>query len=157
MTKKNTSTPPKMTATEKKNGKSGSKCQKKTGSVQRHCFVGVQIISVVFHRIECIFLIINGLFVGVISVVIVCCIQDVISFVDNIKHQEKTRLRQPRQPESNQEEGPSYQIHDETGTKIGSIRRWLVQFHVHKEWIIEAHLWQESPSHSRRATNFPSG
>jgi hypothetical protein len=106
MTKKNTSTPPKMTATKKKNGKSGSKCQKKTKSVQRHHFVGVRIISVVFHRIERVFFIVDGLFVGVIVFVVVCCIQDVISFVNDIEHQEKTRLRQPGQPESTQEEGP---------------------------------------------------
>jgi hypothetical protein len=123
MTKKNTSTQPKMTATKKKNGKSGSKCKKKTESVQRHRFVGAQIVSVVFHRIEHVFSIVDGLFVGVISAVIFCCIQDVISFVDDIKHQEKTCLRQPGQPESTQEEGPSYQIHDETRTKIGGILR----------------------------------
>ena len=157
MTKKNTSTPQKMTATEKKNGKSGSKCQKKTESIWRRRFVGVQIVSVIFHHIERVFLFNDGLYVGIISIIVVCCIQDIISFVNDIKHQEKTCLRQPGQPESTQEEGPLYRIHDETRTKIGSIWRWLVQFHVHKEWIIEAHLWQESPSHSRRATNFPSG
>jgi hypothetical protein len=62
-------------------------------------------------------------FVGIISISVVCCIQGVISFVNDIKHQEKTRLRQPGQPESTEEEGPSYQIHDETRTKIGSIGR----------------------------------
>jgi hypothetical protein len=121
MTTKNTSTPPKMIAAEKKNDKSGLKCQKKNESVRRHRFVGVQIISVVFDHINGVFLIVDGLLVGVISIVVVCCIQDVISFVDDIEHQEKTCLRQPGQPESTQEEGPSYRIHDETKTKIGGI------------------------------------
>ena len=98
MTKKNTSTPPKMTATEKKNGKSGLKCPKQK-TVQRSHFVGVRIISVVFHHIEPVFSIVDGLFVGrVISLVIVCCIENVISIVDDVKHQEKTCLRQPGQP-----------------------------------------------------------
>jgi hypothetical protein len=122
MTKKNTSTPQKMTATEKKNGKSGSKCQKIKQFGRRCRFVGVQIVSVIFHHIERVFLIVDGLFVNVISIIIVCCIQDVISFVDDIKHQETTCLRQPGQPESTQEERSSNQIHDETRAKIGGIR-----------------------------------
>jgi hypothetical protein len=95
---------------------------KKTKFVQRHHFVGVQIVSVVFHRIKRVFSIVDGLFVGIISIVVVYCIQDVISFVDDIEHQEKTCLRQLGQPELTQEEGPSYRIHDETRTKIGSMQ-----------------------------------
>jgi hypothetical protein len=98
------------------------KCRKKK-TVQRGCFVGVRIISVIFHRIKHVFSIVNELFVGVISVVVVCCVQDIIAFVDDIEHQEKTCLRQPEKQESTQEEGPLYRIHDETRTKIGSIRR----------------------------------
>jgi hypothetical protein len=115
MTKKNTSTPPKMTATEKTNGKSGSSVKKN----QIHpiaSYVGVQIVSVIFHCIQRVFSIVDGLFVGIISVIVVCCVQDIISFVNNIEHQEKTPLRQPGQPDSTQEEGLLYQIHDETRT-----------------------------------------
>jgi hypothetical protein len=68
------------------------KCRKKNKSVQKGCFVGVRIISVIFHRIKHVFSIVNELFVGVISVVVVCCIQDIIAFVDDIEHQEKTCL-----------------------------------------------------------------
>jgi hypothetical protein len=91
-------------------------------SVQRHRFVGIQIISNLFHRIKRVFSIVNGLFVGVITVIVVCCIQDIISFDNDFEHQENTRLRQPKQPESTQEEGPLYHIHDETRTKIGGIQ-----------------------------------
>jgi hypothetical protein len=68
-------------------------------SVQRQHFVGFQIVSVVFHRIGCVFSIVDGLFVGrIISVVIDCCIKNIISIVNNVEYQEKTCLRQPGQP-----------------------------------------------------------
>ncbi len=68
-------------------------------SIQRQHFIGFQIVSAVFHRINCVFSIVDGLFVSrAISVVIVCCVKKVISTVDDIEHQEKTCLRQPGQP-----------------------------------------------------------
>jgi hypothetical protein len=92
-----------MIVTDKQNGKSMTK-SKKIKSIERCSFVGVGIVSVIFHCFE--------------RVVNVRCLQDVISFVVNDKNQEKTRTRQP----SSQEEGPLYEYSEESRTKIGGVQ-----------------------------------
>ena len=74
MTKTNISTPQKMIATEKKNGKSGSKSRKKPNPSEGIVLL-VRIVSVVFHYFKQVVSIVDGFFFGVISIVIVCCIQ----------------------------------------------------------------------------------
>jgi hypothetical protein len=59
----------------------------------RSCNItGVQVISV--HCIDCIRSIVDRFFVIVISVVAVCCVEDVIVNVNNIENKEQTRLKQ---------------------------------------------------------------
>jgi hypothetical protein len=110
------STPKKMIATDKQNGKSMTK-SRKNESIKRYSFVGVGIISIIFHCFELVVLIVDGLFFGVVSVDNVRCLQDVIYFIVDIKNQEKTPTRQP----SSQEEGPPYGYPEESRTKIGGV------------------------------------
>jgi hypothetical protein len=58
-------------------------------SVQREHFVGFQIISVVFHHIDCVFLIINRLFVGASSPLLLSVVSktsSLSSMMSNIKN-----------------------------------------------------------------------
>ncbi len=90
------------TPTKNKNGKSLSKVGKKNRLVQSFNTAGVQVIFV--HCIDCIRLIINGLFVIVISVVAVCCVADVVINVDDFDVKEKIHLKRQQQT---QEEDPT--------------------------------------------------
>ncbi len=80
------------TPTKKKNGKLVSKVEKKMDYVQSRNITGVQVVSV--HCIDCIHSIIDRFFVIVISVVTVCCVEDVVVIVNVVDDKEKTCLKQ---------------------------------------------------------------
>ncbi len=109
-------------------------------SIKRCSFIGVRIISIVFHCFEQVVPIVDGPFFGIVSIINVHCLQDVISFVVDVENQEKTCTRQP----SSQEVGPSYGYPEESRTEIGGIRGWLVQFYVHQEQMPETHLQKQT-------------
>ncbi len=90
------------TPTKNKNGKLLSKVGKKTDFVRSFNTAGVRVVSV--HCIDCIYSIVDGLFVIVISIVAVCCVADVVINVNNIDVKEKTHLKQRQQT---QEEDPT--------------------------------------------------
>ncbi len=79
------------TPTKNKSGKLLSKDGKKTNFVRSFNTAVVQVVSV--HCIDCIRLIVDGLFVIVISVVAVCCVTDILVNVDIIDVKEKTHLK----------------------------------------------------------------
>ncbi len=74
-----------------KNGKLLLKVEKKTDFVQSFDTAGVRVVSI--HCIDCIRLIMDGLFVIIISVVAVCCVADTVVNVDNINVKVKTHLK----------------------------------------------------------------
>jgi hypothetical protein len=80
------------TPTKKKNGKLLSKVGTKNDYIRSCNITGVQVISI--HCIDCIRLILGGLFVIVISVVPVCCVKDIVVNVNDVDDKEKTRLKQ---------------------------------------------------------------
>ncbi len=75
----------------KKNGNSLSKVRKKNDYIQSCNITGVLVISV--HCIDCIHSIVDELFVIVIFVVAVCCVEDIVVNVNNVDDKEKTRLK----------------------------------------------------------------
>ncbi len=70
------------TPTKNKNGKSLLKVEKKTNFIRSFNTADVRVVSV--HCIHCIRLIVDGLFVIVISVVAVCCVADVVINVKDV-------------------------------------------------------------------------
>ncbi len=74
-------------------GKSASKTPKKMNCVCGCWFIGGQVVSVVFHPLDGVPLIVDGPFFGVVAIVIVCCIKVVVCVVNDFEHQEKTRPR----------------------------------------------------------------
>ncbi len=81
-----------ITPTKNKNGKLLLKVGiKKTNFVQSFNTAGVRVVSV--YCIDCIPLIVDELFVIIISVVAVYCVADVVVDIDNIDVKEKTHLK----------------------------------------------------------------
>ena len=138
------------TPTKNKNGKSLSKVGKKNDFVQSFNTAGVRVVSV--HCIDCIRLIVDGIFVIVISVIAVCCVADFVFNIDDVDVKEKTH-RKPWQ--QTQEEDPTCWVKGKR-TQTGCLQHWLVWHHIDPEQMFEAHFKHQSPIHSRRKTNLPS-
>jgi hypothetical protein len=80
------------TPTKIKHGKSLLMVGKKTFFVQSVKAACLQVVSV--YCIDCIWLIVDGFFVVVISIVAVCCVIDVFVNVDEVNAKEKTCFKQ---------------------------------------------------------------
>ncbi len=53
-------------------------------------FIGGRVVSVVFHPFDGVLLNVDGLFLGVVAIFVVCYIKVAVCVVDNFEHQEKT-------------------------------------------------------------------
>ncbi len=65
--------------------------EKETDYVQNRNITGVRVVSI--HCINCIRSIVDGFVVIVISVVAVCCVEDIVVIVNDVDDKEKTRLK----------------------------------------------------------------